>query len=64
MAAQRNKIPYVILPYKNKYDLAGIEDLVKGVKIILVKYVDEVLKYILLSPVSSKKIKQPKLKRL
>lgn len=64
MAAQRNKIPYVILPYKNKYDLAGIEDLVKGVKIILVKYVDEVFKYVLLSPVSSKKIKQPKLKRL
>jgi ATP-dependent Lon protease len=48
LAAKRNKIPRVFLPYKNKKDLVGHEDIVKDIDIIWVKHADEILKHVLM----------------
>lgn len=63
LAAQRNNIPYVLLPYQNKGCLKECQDLIKTVEVILVKTLDEVIDRALL-PAESKKISllQPKLK--
>lgn len=48
LIAKRHKVPYVILPQKNKNDLIGLEDITKDIKIIFVNHADEVLKHVLL----------------
>lgn len=48
LAAKRNGIPRVIIPLRNKSDLVGLEDIVKGIDIICVNHADEVLKRVLL----------------
>jgi len=47
LAAKRNKIPYVILPEKNKPDLANEKEIIDGIKILWVSNAHEVLKYVL-----------------
>ena len=48
LAAKRNKVDHVILPYKNRHDLTGIEDSIEGVKVILVSHADEVISHVLM----------------
>ncbi|MEX0940295.1 MAG: endopeptidase La [Candidatus Babeliales bacterium] len=48
LAAKRNGIPHVIFPYKNKTDIAGLEDIIKDINIIWVNHADEVLKQVLI----------------
>ena len=48
LAARRNKVPYVILPQKNKNDLVGFEEIVQDVNIIWVNHAQEVLDQVLM----------------
>ena len=48
LAAKRNKIPYVIIPDKNKSDLKGLEEHMTDVDIVLVRHADEVLRRVLM----------------
>jgi ATP-dependent Lon protease len=48
LAAKRNNVDHVILPYKNRHDLTGIEDSIEGVKVILVSHADEVISHVLM----------------
>lgn len=48
LAAKRNKVPFVILPYKNKNDLIGFEEIAQDVNIIWVNHAQEVLDHVLM----------------
>lgn len=48
LAAKRNNVDHVILPYKNRHDLTGIEDTIEGVKVILVHHANEVIDHVLM----------------
>ncbi|QQR53586.1 endopeptidase La [bacterium] len=48
LAAVRNKVPYVILPDRNKHDLVGIENITNGIGVVLVNHANEVLNKVLL----------------
>lgn len=48
LAAIRNKVPYVIIPQKNKQDLIGIEHIIRDISVVLVNHADEVLSRVLL----------------
>ena len=48
LAARRNKIPHVILPYKNKNDVIGLEEALSGIDLIWVESALEVIKKVLL----------------
>jgi ATP-dependent Lon protease len=48
LAAKRHKLPYVIIPLKNKNDLVNLAEITKNVDVILVQHADEVLKRVLL----------------
>ena len=48
LAAKRNNISHIIIPFKNKNDLLGIKDAIKDLNIILVNHAEEVLKQVLL----------------
>ena len=48
LAARRNKISHVILPNKNKNDIVGIEETLKGIDLIWVDSANEVIKKVLL----------------
>jgi len=48
LAAKRNKVDHVILPYKNRHDLTGIEEIAQDIGIIWVQHADEVLHYVLM----------------
>jgi ATP-dependent Lon protease len=52
LAAKRNGIGHVILPNKNKNDLIGLEDMLKGIDIIFVESVNEVLGHVLMPKIS------------
>lgn len=52
LAAKRNGIGHVILPNKNKNDLIGLEDVLKGIDIIFVESVNEVLGHVLMPKTS------------
>lgn len=54
LTAKRNKVPCVIMPFKNKHDLIGLEDITKDIDVILVSHADEVIKHVLMN------IDQPK----
>ena len=49
LAAKRNKIPHVILPYRNKQEMIGIEDIAEDIDLIWVQHANEVLQKVLLS---------------
>lgn len=48
LAAKRNGIHHVILPNKNKQDIQGIEELVKGVQLIWAGHANDILDQVLL----------------
>ncbi len=48
LAAKRNKVSRVILPYQNKNDLVGIEDVTLGIDVMWVRHANEVLKQVLM----------------
>jgi ATP-dependent Lon protease len=54
LAAKRNQVDHVILPYNNRHDLTGIEDMVEGIKVILVHHADEVIEHVLMPATQSK----------
>ena len=54
LAAKRNKVDNVILPFKNKNDLTGIEEIAENIKVIWVNHADEVLKHVLMPKVQAK----------
>lgn len=47
LAAKRNRVKHVILPYRNKHDLKGIEDLTKDINVIFVEHAHEVITHVL-----------------
>ena len=47
LAAKRNGVAHVIAPGKNKNDLIGMEEITKGIDIIWVSHVNEVLERVL-----------------
>lgn len=49
LAAKRNKVSRVILPYQNKNDLVGIEDIAQDIDVIWVRHANEVLSTVLLN---------------
>jgi ATP-dependent Lon protease len=57
LTAKRNKFDHVILPNKNKSDICGLEDLIKGVNIIWVNHASEVLDRVLLPTDDLKKVR-------
>lgn len=48
LAGKRNKMSHIILPFKNKNDLIGIEEVTKDIDIVLVSHAQEVLDRVLL----------------
>lgn len=56
LAAKRNQVDHVILPYKNRHDLTGIEDMVEGINVILVNSADEVLEKVLMPALDKNRI--------
>ncbi|MBT3455469.1 endopeptidase La [bacterium] len=48
LAARRNKIAHVILPYKNKNDIIGLEKTLQGIDLIWVESANEVIKRVLM----------------
>ena len=50
LAAKRNKVPHVILPFKNKNDLVGIDEVTQGIDIVWVQHANEVLSRVLMTP--------------
>lgn len=48
LAAKRNKIDHVILPYKNRHDLTGIEEIAQDIQVIWVHHANEVLEQVLM----------------
>ncbi len=54
LAAKRHKLQHIILPFKNKQDIKGIEDLIGGIEIIWVSHANEVLNRVL-CPLNNRK---------
>jgi len=48
LAAKRNNIPHVILPRKNKHNLADLDTLLEGIEIILVDHAHDVIERVLM----------------
>jgi ATP-dependent Lon protease len=48
LAAKRNNIPYVILPRKNKHNLAELDNMIDGIDIILVDHANDVMETLLM----------------
>jgi ATP-dependent Lon protease len=48
LAAKRNKVPHVILPFKNKNDLIGIEEVLADIEVIWVHHANEVIDRVLM----------------
>ena len=49
LAAKRNKIAHIILPYKNKHDMVGMEEIMQDIDVIWVQHANEVLQKVLLT---------------
>lgn len=58
LAAKRNNISCIILPSKNKHNLAELNDIIEGIDIILVDHANEVLERVLMPGDMEKKIKE------
>lgn len=48
LAAKRNHVSHIIMPYRNRHDLIGIEDIIKDIDIIWVHHASEVIEQVLL----------------
>lgn len=48
LAAKRNHVSHIIMPYRNRHDLIGIEDIIKDIDIIWVHHASEVIDQVLL----------------
>lgn len=48
LAAKRNKMSHIILPFKNKNDIMNIEDIVSDIDVIWVNHADDVIQRVLL----------------
>lgn len=48
LAAKRNNMEHIILPFKNKHDIVGFEDILKDINIIWVNHANEVLHHVLM----------------
>ena len=59
LAAKRNKVNHIILPFKNKHELLGLEDIIQDITVIWVNHANEVLQHVLLPLIKEKKILQP-----
>lgn len=57
LAAKRNKMRYVILPSKNKKDIIGAEEAIKGIDVIFVNRADEILQHVLLPSENKKRVR-------
>ncbi len=57
LAAKRNKMRFVILPSKNKKDILGTEEALKGIDVIWVAHADEILRHVLLPSESKKRVR-------
>lgn len=49
LAAKRNKMTHVILPYKNRHDLVGMEEIAEDIGVIWVHHANEVLQHVLMA---------------
>lgn len=54
LAAKRNHITHIILPHKNKSDVAGLEEITKDIDLIFASHANEVLSLVLLPQVEKK----------
>ena len=54
LAAKRNKIDHIILPFKNKHELVGIEDVAQDIHVIWVNHANEVLEHVLMPLIAEK----------
>ena len=54
LAAKRNGLAHVILPFKNQHEMAGLEEITKDIDIIWVQKAEEVLSHVLMK--SAKKV--------
>ncbi len=57
LAAKRNKVSHIILPFKNKPDLMGMEDVTDGIDVIWVHNATEVVDRVLLNNEKRKAIR-------
>ena len=48
LAAKQNMVPHVILPFMNKGDLVGSEEITDGIEVIWVSHANEVLSHVLM----------------
>ena len=55
LAAKRNKVDHIILPFRNKADLEGIEEVAENIQIIWVQHANEVLQHVLM-PLAKEKV--------
>jgi len=55
LAAKRNKVPYVLLPKKNKSDLINEEKIKKGIGIIWVEHANDVIRRVLIDKPGKKR---------
>jgi len=59
LAAKRNKIAHVILPYKNKNDLKGEEEVLNNINVLWVHHADEVIPHVLLKKMKKSPMMRP-----
>jgi len=57
LAAKRNKVSHIILPFKNKPDLMGMDDITDGIDVIWVHHANEVVDRVLLNSEKRKAIR-------
>lgn len=57
LAAKRNKMTHVILPYKNKLDMTGIEEVAEDIILVWVNHAKEVIDRVLMPIEELKKVK-------
>ncbi len=62
LAAKRNKMQHIILPFKNKNDVIGLEDIITDIDVIWVHHANEVLQHVLIAPEVLEVLVEPKLK--
>ncbi len=58
LAAKRSGVTHVILPVKNKHDVRGMEELIKGIAVVWVQHANEVVEHVLLPQGSPKAARQ------
>jgi len=49
LAAKRNKIAHIILPYRNRNDMVGMEEIAQDIDVVWVQHANEVIQKVLLA---------------